>query len=106
MNATEELHHMKKLHELHNENELYTIVLFEICQLQAKKIKAIPITQKDDVQHMLTFIETTLGGHWGEYDGYKELEARNTNMAKLLKAQGNKKDHGEITLSSVVKGEP
>ncbi len=45
---------------------------------------------------MLTYIETTLGSHWAEYDGYKELEARNANMAKLLKAQGNKMDHGEI----------
>ena len=51
---------------------------------------------------MLTFIESTLGGHWSEYDGYKELEARNANMAKLLKAQGNKKDHGEIYLSIVL----
>ena len=53
------------------------------------------------MQHKLTFIESTLGGHWAEYDGYKELEARNANMAKLLKAQGNKKDHGKNTFSGV-----
>ena len=48
---------------------------------------------------MLAFIETALGERWSEYDGYKELECRNTNMKQILSAQGKKGDHGKFVPS-------
>ena len=69
---------------------------FYVLFLQSKKLKAIPTTDKNEIGRMLAFIETTLGERWNEYDGYKELESRNTNMGRILSAQGNKKDHGQF----------
>ena len=68
--------------------------------LQSKKLKAIPTADKNEIGRMLAFIETTLGERWNEYEGYKELECRNTNMRRILSAQGNKKDHGQFLLKS------
>ncbi len=65
------------------------------CCLQKKKLKAIPVVDKNELARLLSFIETVLGSGWSGYDGYVELECRNTDLRRVLQQQGSKADHGE-----------
>ena len=52
--------------------------------------------QKTEVSRILLFIQSVLGPHWAEYQGFKELEARTENTSQCMEGQGNNKDRGDF----------